>query len=32
MSVNLEFEKKLCEMADKLSGNIQPSEYKTVIR
>lgn len=31
MAVNLEFENKLWEMADKLRGNIQPSDYKTVI-
>jgi type I restriction enzyme M protein len=31
MSVSLEFENKLWEMADKLRGNIQPSEYKDVI-
>lgn len=28
MAVNLEFENKLWEMADKLRGNIQPSDYK----
>ena len=31
MAVNLEFENKLWEMADKLRGNIQPSNYKDVI-
>lgn len=31
MAVNLEFENKLWEMADKLRGNIQASDYKTVI-
>jgi type I restriction enzyme M protein len=31
MAVNLEFENKLWEMADKLRGNIQPSDYKDVI-
>lgn len=31
MAVNLEFENKLWEMADKLRGNIQPSDYKSVI-
>lgn len=31
MSVNLEFEDKLWEMADKLRGNIQPSDYKDVV-
>ncbi|MFZ3130040.1 MAG: class I SAM-dependent DNA methyltransferase [Desulfosporosinus sp.] len=31
MAVNLEFENKLWEMADKLRGNIQPSDYKAVI-
>lgn len=31
MAVNLEFENKLWEMADKLRGNIQPSEYKDVV-
>jgi type I restriction enzyme M protein len=31
MAVNLEFEDKLWEMADKLRGNIQPSDYKSVI-
>ncbi|AGA67856.1 type I restriction-modification system methyltransferase subunit [Desulfitobacterium dichloroeliminans LMG P-21439] len=31
MSVSLEFENKLWEMADKLRGNIQPSDYKSVI-
>jgi Type I restriction-modification system methyltransferase subunit len=31
MTVSLEFESKLWEMADKLRGNIQPSDYKTVI-
>lgn len=31
MAVNLEFEDKLWEMADKLRGNIQPSDYKDVI-
>ena len=31
MAVNLEFENKLWEMADKLRGNIQPSDYKHVI-
>jgi len=31
MAVNLEFENKLWEMADKLRGNIQPSDYKNVI-
>jgi len=31
MSVNLEFENKLWEMADKLRGNIQPSDYKDVV-
>ena len=31
MAVNLDFENKLWEMADKLRGNIQPSDYKTVI-
>ena len=29
--VHLEFENKLWEMADKLRGNIQPSEYKDVV-
>ena len=28
MAINLEFENKLWEMADKLRGNIQPSDYK----
>lgn len=31
MAVYLEFENKLWEMADKLRGNIQPSDYKHVI-
>jgi type I restriction enzyme M protein len=31
LAVNLEFENKLWEMADKLRGNIQPSDYKAVI-
>lgn len=31
MAVNLEFENKLWEMADKLRGNIQPSDYKDVV-
>lgn len=31
MSVSLEFENDLWAMADKLRGNIQPSEYKDVI-
>ncbi len=31
MTVSLEFESKLWEMADKLRGNIQSSDYKTVI-
>lgn len=31
MAVNLEFEDKLWEMADKLRGNIQPSDYKHVV-
>ena len=31
MAVTLEFENKLWEMADKLRGNIQPSDYKSVI-
>ncbi|MBM3700760.1 MAG: SAM-dependent DNA methyltransferase [Actinobacteria bacterium] len=31
MAINLEFENKLWEMADKLRGNIQPSDYKDVI-
>ena len=31
MAVNLEFENKLWEMADKLRGNIQASDYKDVI-
>jgi len=31
MAVNLEFENKLWEMADKLRCNIQPSDYKDVI-
>ena len=31
MAVNLEFENKLWEMADKLRGNLQPSDYKDVI-
>jgi type I restriction enzyme M protein len=31
MAVNLEFENKLWEMADKLRGNIESSEYKHVI-
>lgn len=31
MAVHLEFENKLWEMADKLRGNIQPSDYKSVI-
>ena len=31
MGVNLEFENKLWEMADKLRGNIESSEYKHVI-
>lgn len=31
MAVNLEFENKLWKMADKLRGNIQPSDYKSVI-
>lgn len=31
MAVNLEFENKLWEKADKLRGNIQPSDYKDVI-
>ena len=30
-TVNLGFENKLWEMADKLRGNIQPSDYKDVI-
>lgn len=31
MAVNLEFENDLWAMADKLRGNIQPSEYKDVV-
>ena len=31
MAVNLDFENKLWEMADKLRGNIQPSDYKDVV-
>lgn len=31
MAVNLEFENKLWEMADKLRGNIEPSDYKDVV-
>ena len=31
MAVNLEFENKLWEMADKLRGNIESSEYKHVV-
>ncbi len=31
MAVSLDFENKLWEMADKLRGNIQPSDYKDVI-
>ena len=31
MAINLEFENKLWEMADKLRGNIQPSDYKDVV-
>ena len=31
MAVQLDFEDKLWEMADKLRGNIQPSDYKSVI-
>ena len=31
MSVTLDFENKLWEMADKLRGNIQPSDYKDVV-
>lgn len=31
MAVNLELENKLWEMADKLRGNIQPSDYKDVV-
>jgi len=31
LAVNLEFENKLWEMADKLRGNIQPSDYKDVV-
>jgi type I restriction enzyme M protein len=31
MGVMLGFENKLWEMADKLRGNIQPSEYKDVV-
>lgn len=31
MAVSLGFEDKLWEMADKLRGNIQPSDYKTVV-
>jgi len=31
MPVNLEFEDKLWAMADKLRGNIQPSDYKDVV-
>ncbi len=31
MAVNLEFENKLWEMADKLRGNIQQSNYKDVV-
>ena len=31
MGVSLEFENKLWEMADKLRGNIENSEYKHVI-
>ncbi len=31
MAVNLEFENKLWEMADKLRSNIQPSDYKDVV-
>lgn len=31
MAVELGFENKLWEMADKLRGNIQPSDYKSVI-
>jgi len=31
MGVSLEFENKLWEMADKLRGNIESSEYKHVI-
>ena len=31
MAVNLEFENKLWEMADKLRVNIQPSDYKDVV-
>jgi len=31
MTVSLEFESKLWEMADKLRGNIPPSDYKAVI-
>ena len=30
MAVNLEFENKLWEMADKLRGNIQPSDRTAV--
>ena len=31
MAVNLEFENNLWAMADKLRGNIQPSDYKSVV-
>lgn len=31
MSVSLEFEDKLWAMADKLRGNIQPSDYKDIV-
>lgn len=31
MAVNLEFEKNLWQMADKLRSNIQPSDYKDVV-
>lgn len=31
MAVSLDFENKLWEMADKLRGNIQSSDYKAVV-
>lgn len=31
MGVSLDFENDLWAMADKLRGNIQPSEYKDVV-